>query len=184
MILQGEAAILTAARDRLRLGIDDGGAGYSDRECDVELDEMVPAIAGKRYVAVMPGGFTPGDLHNRSGGVFDLIYSISVLVVCRINYAPRDKTRDVFLGNLANLSGECDRIIEALDFNYETNDIANGLIKTAGGADVSFIKPLVFSGLSAKPVKADADLFGGSDNSKAGMMRTIFFTGARLITNR
>lgn len=184
MILQGEAAILMAARDRLRGSIQNGGAGYDERECDVELDEQVPAINGKRYMAVMPGGFSPGQYHNKSAGVFDLVYSLSVLVVLRINFAPRDKTRDIFLGNLGSFAIECDRCIETLDFKYETNMLANGTMLANGGTGVEYVEPLKFSGIITKPEVATSELFGGDGSARQGIKRTIFFTGARLVTPR
>lgn len=189
MILQSETSLLLAVLKVLRLPLEKSGAGFSALECDIEADEMSPATVGDLYVPVIPGGFRPGPRHNTSGGVFDFIFAVTVLVIKRTGNVPRDRTREVLIGgyanNLCSLNDDCDRVINAIDFDlgYTVNNIANGIITERTGSSEGFIEPLKFKGIDAKPRIANAELFGGT-GTKAGLVRGIYFDGARRIVTR
>lgn len=180
-IKYAETALLLAGRTLLRRPLNNGGAGFSDKECQIEADEMAPAVVGDLYVVLMPGGFRPGPRHNTSGGVYDLIYGLDVLVARRTGNVPRDR----YLATLEALNAEVDRVITALDFDATNQllQVANRLIREKTGTQDSFIEPLKFAGVDKRPKPAPGSFFGGT-STKAGIMRGVFFQGARLVTAR
>lgn len=179
----GETALLLAVRNVLRLATDQGGAGFGELQCEIEYDEMAPGTVGDVYLAVMPGGWRPGPRHNSSGGVHDLVYGVDVVVIKRVGNVPRDRMRETFLSNVDSLNVEIDRIVTAIDFKYLVNTVANTLIEEKNGSTEKFIEPLKLSGIDKRPRAAPGELFGGNDTN-AGLLRTVFFHGARRITTR
>lgn len=186
-----ETALMIGARTVLRMPLNERGGGFDPKQCEIEADEMAPATVGDLYVVVMPGGYRPGPRHNTSGGVWDLIYGIDVLVIKRVSHVPRDRTRNVmigsgYLGNLDSLNEEVDRVINALDFDltYLVNRTANGLIEKETGSTQGFVEPLKFTGVDKRPKPATPELFGGTGQGKAGLVRGVYFHGARRITTR
>ena len=180
-----EKSLLTAVRNRLRLAVLAGGAGYADNECEVEFDELAPATVGHVYVAVMPGGWAPGPRHKTCGGINDLVYGVDVLVVKRVTHIPRDRKRDVFLNNLDALTEEIDKIYSAIDFSYPLLNAANALILAATGSSEGFMEPLNFAGVDKRPREVNPELFNDvPGKTKAGMARTIMFHGARRMTHK
>lgn len=184
-----EKALLLATRNRLRMPLNQafpsqGGAGFSDDECQVEFDHMAPATIGKRYIAVMPGGWRPGPCHNTSGGVNDLVYGVDVLVVVRVGNVARDRLRDTFLNNVGALDEQIDKLFPVIDFNESLRNDANTIIQAEGGSTEPFIENLRFTGTDARPRLADAELFAGTTGQAAGLMRVIHFHGARRITTK
>lgn len=175
-----ETALLLAVRDRL---ID--AAGYSDKSCAVEYDEQLPAIAGDLYVAVMPGGWTPGPRHRTSGGVNDLLYSVDVSVLIRIRAVPRDRRRDVFAMNLDALNERIDEIWPLIDFDYTTINAASTMITERNESEEGFCEPLQFSSVDRRPRLVAGDVYA-ADSSQAhvALARSINFNGARRITTK
>jgi|GEM_PF-3502595 hypothetical protein len=184
-----EKALLLATRNRLRMPINmafpsQGGAGFTDDECNVEFDEMTPATVGHRYAAVMPGGWRPGPRHNTSGGVNDLVYGVDVLVVIRVGNVARDRLRDTFLTNVGALDEQLDKVFPPIDFNEGLRNEANAIIQAETGSAEGFIENLRFMGTDAKPRLAPAELFAGSNDATSGLMRVLHFHGARRITTK
>jgi hypothetical protein len=174
-----EKYLLIAARNALRSAL-----GLRDDQCTVELDELaIPATAGDKYVAVAPFGVQRGPNHNASGGVRDLLYGISVIVVIRLGKVPRDRRRDAFLDNLGGLSELVDSALTAVDWSYEINQAANARILEETGVEQGFIEPLRFVGMDSRPQIVGAEIFGAEpETGVAGMKRAVHFSGARRIT--
>lgn len=178
-----EKHLLIAVRDRLR-----AVCKYDKTECEIELDEMAMPTVGKLYVAVMPGGCRPGNVHAKSGGVRDLLWSANVMVVKRIREVPRDRLRNTFLLNLGSLDEEIDKIVEAVDWSYEIIAAASTELEAEDPANQGFVEPLKFVGLDEKPQLASPDLFAGAQPTvkggmvTCGMKRIIRFGGARRVT--
>ncbi|MCI0333549.1 MAG: hypothetical protein L0228_10040 [Planctomycetes bacterium] len=176
-----EKSLLIAVREKLRLPTDQGGAGYAETECDVEPDQDVPATSGQVYVAVMPGGWQPGERHAKSGGVRDMVYSLSVMVARRIGNVPRDRRTDVFMNNLASIDADVERIIKALDWQQSVVNAASGILQQLSGSSQPFIHPLV-AGQVGPPALVGAEVFSAAAGVQpAGMKRVIPFGNARLI---
>lgn len=174
-----EKFLMIAVRDRLRTEWP-----YKPGECDVDLDEDTPATIGQLYVGVLPGGWQPARWHNTCGGVNDLLYGVKVMVIRRISNVPKDRRVDVFLRDFGNLADEMDRIYQSIDFNYLVNDRANELITAETGSTEGFVEPLKFVSIEERPRVAPAEIFGGSRDPAAGLMRTISFFGARRLTHK
>jgi hypothetical protein len=172
-----EKALLLAARDQLR-----SVGGYKEHECDIELDDMAPAIVGETYVLVTTGGITPGKYQNTAGTVADLLYAVDVTVVKRAKHVPRDRQRNVFLDNLSGFDAEFAKVFSALDWSYAVNAAANELLLQEAAVEERFVEPLRFASMDRKPRPANPDFFAASGNQAAGLMRTISFGGARRIT--
>lgn len=172
-----EKNLLVAVRNALRTD-----HKWSERECEIELDEMAPATVGDLYVAVLPGGWRPGPRHNTSGGVNDLVYGVDVLVVKRVRSQPRDRMRDVFLHNLDSLDRQLDDVHESIDWSYEVMNAANELIAAETGSAYGFSEPLRFAAMEKRPRPAPAELFGSAQTTPAGLMRAISFGGARRLS--
>lgn len=176
-----ERALLLAVRDALR---GDSPKPYTLDQCNVEFDEMAPATVGQLYVAVMPGGWRPGPHHNSCGGINDLMYGVDVLVIKRIGNVPRDRLRDTFLANLSSLDAEIDKIYPLIDFNYDVLAAANQTIAEETGSTEGFYEPLKFAGVDKRPRVAPSELFNGREDTRSGLIRTIFFHSARRTTHK
>jgi hypothetical protein len=179
-IATAEKNLLIATRNQLRTEL-----SLEDNQCNVELDEA-PATVGKFYYLVMPGGVSPGPTHNTSGGVFDLLYGVDVRVIVRATEVPRDRKRDVFIGNLGALADKLDAAIGVIDFRYELLSAANALIEAEvvpPAGEVQFVEPLKLASMDPKPIPVGGEMFGASGEG-AGIMRTLRFHGARRITYR
>jgi hypothetical protein len=176
-----EKHLLVAVRKTIRSECE-----YTDQQCEIELDELAPATVGQLYVPVVPGGCRPGRVQNTSGGVRDLIWSVNVLVIKRIRNVPRDRLRSVFFENISCLDDEIDKIVEAVDWNYDVIEAATAAL-AAEGETMGFVEPLRFVGLDDRPRLANPELFAGASqnagNVACGMVRTIRFSGARRITH-
>ena len=175
-----EKHLLLAVRDKIR-----SECGYADKECAIELDEMAPATVGQVYIAVTPGGCRTGPRQMTCGGVHDLIWSANAIVIKRIRNVPRDRLRDTFLENIESLDEEIDKIIEAVDWQYDVINAATASL-AENGLEPGFVEPLKFIGLDDKPRLANPDLFAGATQNAGsvpcGMVRAIRFGGARRIT--
>lgn len=183
-MIDAETALLVAVRDRLRteLTLDAG-------ECDVELDDEVPAIAGDRYVAVVPGGMVPGPRHNTSGGVWDMRLACRVTVFHRMRDVPRDRRRSVFLQRVSGINAELSGIISQVDFSYALLNAATVLLE--GQADGGkFFEPLKFAMTDERPVPVFRDAFDAAGNTVTGadpvvaIKRGVRFAGARFLKTR
>ncbi len=108
-----EAALLQACQDKLiadlQLNID---------QCQVVLDGELPATAPTLFVAVSPGGISPGPRHRSSGGAIDILVSVKVTVYRRIAEQPRDRRRSMFVQMLAGIAPTCELVARALDNDY------------------------------------------------------------------
>lgn len=183
-MIEAETSLLEAVRNRLR-----SECSYRDAECDVELDDQVPAIAGDRYVAVVPMGMRQGPRHNSSGGAFDLLLGCRVTVFLRMADVPRDRRRSVFLERTRGINAELGKVMRAIDFSYAVTTAANDLEESLNGSE-GFIEPLRFISMDDKPqpvarepFDAASALTKGSDPILA-IKRGISFHGARFLKVR
>lgn len=171
-----EECLLLAVRDRLRVKL----FGQNENACDIEHDETAHPITGDQYVAVMPGGFQPAFAHSTSGGVAELVFSVRLLLVQRITAVPKDRTRDAFLlrsGSLAALRGD---VFQEIDWRYEVTNAANEAISERCGVSHTFFNhPLVFTSMEEKPSICSAEMFGGKEETRAGLKQVIRFGMAR-----
>lgn len=178
-----EKNLLLAVRNLLRTAVASGGAGYSEDQCNIETDDDAPAIQGPLYVIVGAMGWRPGPRHGTSGGVRDLIYSVSVFVAKRITSVPRDRREQAFVLGSGSLNDEIDKCFQVIDWKYEVVTAANALILKETGSQEGFVHPLVFSGMEARPRILPGEFFGASSESAAGMGRLVRFDGARRLTS-
>lgn len=179
-MLGSEKNLLLAVRNRLR---NDGG--YQDNQCEIEHDEAAQPTTGDTYAVVMPAGFTPGPRHRTSGGIRDLVFAVDVMVIKRISHVPRDRTREMYLGNLSSLAVEIEKIIDLIDFRYEVINDANELLlaDNQAGASYGFYEPLRFAGVERRPRIIGGEMFSETKNvTRVGLARTIAFSGARRTT--
>lgn len=171
-----EAELLQAVRDHLRTT-----CGFASAECEIEHDEIAPAEVGKLYVAVMPNGWTDGPLNNSSGGIIDEIYSVAVSVIARLPGTPRDRQRETFLDGLRGINTYIRQIRAAVHKSTALTATANSLM-IAAGATVGLTEMLKFSSVDPKPRVVDSEMFAARAGEKrAGMVRTVYFSGARWI---
>jgi len=175
----GETALLRAVRTRLQAALT--GSAY---EVNIEIDEQGPATAAQKYVAIVPGGFSPGSYHNPSGGIYDFKYAVDVFVVMRITNVPRDRERDAFMFFLESVSSICEAVIVALDYRYDVTDTANVLLAAEQPGTLGFIHPLVLRDIDPKPRVVPAEVFGAGKETRAGMSRRISFGNAHRVVYR
>jgi len=178
-MLTAEKNLLIAVRNAIR-----AAGSFSDAECEIEYDELAPATTGDKYIIVMPAGWRPGPRHQSCGGINDLLYAVDVMVARRISNVPRDRRREQFLWNLQALTAIMDVVFGAVDFQYGLINAANALITTDTTSTEGFIEPLRFTGMDSRPRVVGGDLFGGTDDTAAGLARTIHFGNARRITHK
>ncbi len=118
-----EATLLQAIRDRIVDQLD-----LQDENCQVEMDGMLPDYAPKLFVAVSPGGITPGQRHKSSGGTIDLYISAKITVYNRVTETARDRRRSTFVKLLSGLAPTLERVTRAIEFNYQLLDEARALL--------------------------------------------------------
>lgn len=193
-----EAALLQAVRDKLVTDLT-----LDDRQCQVELDGMLPDHAPATFVAVSPGGVSPGPRHRSSVGAIDLVINVKVTVYRRVTEVARDRRRSVFIQLLTGIAPTLELVARSLDNNYPVLDQAIAVISdaiTAAGATVpeqlsenetgKFIEPFrQFSPeLSARMIYKDpydaAQMAGTPADPIVAMARSITFQGARFMQVR
>lgn len=172
-ILAAEIELLKAVRNHLRTEL-----SYTDQQCNCELDDQVPAIAGDLFVAVCPGGISDGRNH-AGGNVIDQYLSIRVTPIVRIADVPRDRRRNIFIDRLAGINFELDRIIDLVDFSYNVNVLANAEL-----GDTYFLVPFEGMAIDSRPRTVGAEVYDsmkktGSGHNVLGMARSVTFQRAR-----
>jgi hypothetical protein len=177
-MLDGETYILEAVRDTLREEL-----GLKPEQCDCEMDEKVPAIAGDTYLAVIPAGVEPGPYQNTSGGVHDVVHLVQVTVFQRCGSVPRDKNRSVFMDQLSGINAWVNRIIMALDWQIKPMAYANKRLMTFDRDAQPFIERLRFHRVDAKPRMVNSETYGAVAGLQKGstpyvaMVRSVVFRG-------
>lgn len=193
-----EAALLQAVRDKLVTDLT-----LNDQQCQVELDGVLPDYAPATFVAVSPGGVSPGPRHRSSVGATDLMINVKVTVYRRVGEVARDRRRSVFLQLLTGLAPALERVYRSLDNDYavlaQALDVITDAI-TAAGANVpvqlsenetgKFIEPFRQPAidLSARMIYKDpydaAQTAGAPADPIVAIARSITFTGARYMQTR
>jgi len=173
-----ETAMLEAVRDTIRSSL-----SLADHECQIEYDDLAPAIVGDLYVVVLPGGLSDGPAH-RGGHVIDEMMDVDVTVVKRATAKPRDMHREVYLRNLTSLNDWIQKIRDAIDFSYTVNDAANAIILRDAASSEGFVEPLKYAGMDRRPQLVRGEYFAATNEPAAGLKRTVFFRGARRLQSR
>ena len=170
-----ESALLRATRDRIREHAD-----FTDRQVNVELDERAPATAGDLYIIVTFGSVQPGPNHHPAGSVIDWVYGVNVSIVMRAPKKPRDRTRELWVETSASLQTHMDAVMSRVDFQYPLLADANAYILAEESSTFGFVEPLRFAG--AGPIRqAPAEVFAGTGEPAAAVIRTLQFAGARRV---
>jgi hypothetical protein len=182
-LIDEEVAMLLAVAAKLRDSVANGGLGIGEQDCNVEIDEFFRATSGRMYVAVRPGGYSPGESH--SGGSDDLVVSLSVTVAIRVTEIARDRQNRKLTTLLGNLGNAMARVRTAVSWNYGVMNAANALIDPQPEPTKIFREPLRFTGIDTQPRMVSGASWGDvpSENNSA-MARTMFFSGARFISKR
>lgn len=176
-----ELHLLTAVRDRIR-----AHAAYESQHCDVEYDELAPAVAPDLYIIVWPGAGEAGDLHS-GGRTIDDLYAVNVSIALRAPKKPRDRKRDLVIELTKSFYVHEKQVRAQLDFDYTTITNANNQMITDGeatGTCDTFIEPLRYNG-RGNIRNAPAEIFGGTQGEPiAALIRTIRFSRARRLVSR
>ncbi len=170
-----ETALLETLAEKIR-----ETCGYTEQQCQVEYDEVVPATAGEFYICVMPGGWVAGPNNAIGGGVLDEIFAADVSVIARARRVPRDRRRGIFLDNLDGLNQRIRSIItSAAHFSYVLMNSTN--LKITDSSE-KFIEPLKFRSVEPRPREVSPVIWGGTEGKEpGGLARTVRFDGARRI---
>lgn len=180
-MLDGEVFLLEAVRDALRAKLD-----LSEHQCQCEYDELIPAIAGHLYVAVIPGGVQPGPTHQSSSGVIDAIHSVQVTVLRRITTA-RDRYSAAFFEQLHGINRALSDVIAAIDWQMDVLTAANHKLWERDSAAEPFIELLRVSSIDSRATVVNANAIGGSTSGQsststgAAVKRSVLFAGCRRI---
>ncbi len=118
-----EACLLQACRDRIVTDLE-----LDDKQCQVEMDGQLPDYAPKLFVAVSPGGVSPGPRHRSSGGVIDVLIAVKVTVYLRVTEVARDRRRSTFLQLMAGIAPPLEKVARALDNDYPLLDAAKEIL--------------------------------------------------------
>jgi hypothetical protein len=176
-----ETALLTAVREFVRTAL-----GLTETECDIDLDDIVPAIAGTRYAVVTPAGVQSGP-HARTSTAVDRLLSVRVTMFHRISALPRDRRRNVFLEQNSGLYASLQKIVNAIDFNYAVITRANALMELPSGR--GFVEPLRYASVDPKPGVINHDAYDAFNEPTKGahpilgMKRGVTFSLARFMSN-
>lgn len=183
-MIEAETVLLSAVASHLKTEM-----SLSDSQCSVEIDEQnVPAIAGDRYLTVIPAGINKGPRHDKSGGVIDLFVAVKVCVYHRMADVPRDRRRNVFLERTKGLNAELTNVMDAVDYRYEVTNAANTEIAVLGNGE-GFIKPLQFQSIDSRPQAVMRDPYDATPASAKGdpivaIRRGVTFGLARFLMVR
>lgn len=179
-MIDAETCLLIAVRDRLRTRLE-----LRDTECDVELDDQVPAVSGDLYITVTPAGGRAGPRHATSGGAIDVMFGCRVTVFQKMADVPRDRRRSVFLERARGVNKRLDAVMSAIDFSYDVTTAATALL-VAG----QFVEPFKFTGLDDRPQPVVRDAYDAAGAITKGgdpvlaIKRGINFFGARFMKAR
>ena len=177
-MIDGEVYVLEAVRDTIRAKL-----GLSQSECECEFDEQIPAIAGDRYVAIIPAGCDPGPKHNTSSGVHDSLHGVQVLVLNRATSVPRDRRRSIFLERLGGINRLLSDIVKVLDWQLDLLSLTNHLLAVDYPNADHFIEPLRLARIDTKPKMINSDTFAAGPNGYVAMGRSAWFGRCRRIQN-
>ncbi len=136
-MLVAEACLLQAVRDKLITDLE-----LKVEQCEIELDNQVPAITHQDYYAVTAGGIRAGPRHKSSGGVYDVLIAARVTMYRRVAHVARDRRRNVFLDLVKGTGIQLERVIRSLDNNYALIASAQTILQDiidAGGSIASGI---------------------------------------------
>lgn len=109
-----EACLLEAVRNKIRTDLT-----LRPEQCDVELDDQIPAIATNDYYAVTASGIQPGPRHKSSAGTIDVFVNVRVALFRRVPEVARDRRRNVYIDLLKGIAGPLDRVARAIEYRYE-----------------------------------------------------------------
>lgn len=169
-----EIALLTGVRDHLRTALT-----LTAAQCEVEIDELPPAVVGDLYVIVMPGGWDAGPRNSEAGGVLDETYGVEITVVLRAPKYPRDRRRVQMLDSVSGINAKIDAVRAAMHFKSGVMSTVNALITNSSEKFVEWLK---FSSVERKPRVVGGEYFASNANEDAaGLARTVSFIGARRI---
>lgn len=185
-MLVAETCLLTAVRNTIRTGLT-----LDADHCEIELDDQVPAITGKTYVAVTGAGTSPGERHASSGGVHDLRMNVRVTVYKRITEIARDRRRNIFLDLLTGLNKTLDQVIVLIDNNQTLRTAAQTLVQAETGYDTGEF-PETFRAYvpdsSPRPVFKDpydaAQMSAAASDPTVAIARGVTFQRARFMMER
>lgn len=183
MNLIAETAILTAVQNELMSQLD-----LPSSEVDIEIDDMVPSVAGDVYYAISPAGTQPG--RDSSQQIDHDIVSVRVCVFQRITDVARDRRREVmtgsslFRGRLASLNQRLADVTMVIRNNQcLVKKATESMI--AQGCDAQFIKPLTPVSYDSKPSMVTGEVYAAKKTNNGGemwvaMKRGITFGGAEV----
>lgn len=180
-----EQSLLLGVRSRLRLATGSGGAGFADKQCDIEFQQMAAAVAPDIFVCISPAQFEPTGTHGTSGTIRDVLVGCDVTVYVRTAHIARDRQRNPFALGTTTLQDQVDKIFDVVDWKYEVITAANVILAVAPYSSTAvFEEPLKFAGMS-EPQEVDVSgVFAaappsGARTAIAAMARTIRFRNAR-----
>lgn len=178
-----ELALLEAVRDVIRTLIDE--AQRPQFVCNVEIDDqLIPAISGKEYIAVIPATLRNAPRHHAEGTI-DQLVAVNVVVFRRATEVPRDRKRSVFMEAAKGISDRGQAIIDLIDGQYSLIRDAN--LNLDVSSEGQYIHPLMFNGTGpyqsfAAPVYASQGRASG--DPVVGIKRVYQFTDARYMQLR
>jgi hypothetical protein len=171
------AAVLQAVQDRLR----QPDVGFTDNECQCQEDGQPNPNFGKRFVAIHPLAWKPGDIPDGME-ILDEVYDIGVTITLRAPIAPEDvKMKELFLKNLKGFEPLLRKIIIALHKRPELIQQANALLPDFDTRPI--IEYLRWQGNDPAPVPRTGDWIFSTAQSEsiAAWTMTAYFGGARRI---
>lgn len=167
------AALLKACRNLIR----------TDMPLENELCRIMPGPrpapnCGQKFYSVWALDWSPTDNDLNQG--LDEVYSIAITVTYRAPYLPYDDHgEELFIGDVESMENDIRRIIKLFHQSYTLLGIANNLIPHR---TYKLFEPLRFQNADATPSYVSGEWFGasGSNETYAGLVQQVNFTGARI----
>jgi hypothetical protein len=183
-MIVAETCLLLAIRDRLRQVLQ-----LDDSQCDINLEDSIPAIASDRYVSICGAGVTTGERHSSSAGVWDLRIAAKVTIYHRIAEVARDRRRKTYADRLTGLNVDVGLAIETLDFSYSLLTAAQNLLPGTPAAGGNYPEPFREFSVDTNPRPVVQDYDVSPMNSQMGepliaLARSITFRRARYMKER
>ncbi len=142
-MIKVENILLAAARQTI---ID--SLVVAEHECDIEIDDQCPAVAGDKYIAVSADGLSIGDM--KSPEAFDATFGFRIAAYQRVSAIPRDRRRSIYSNLLLDINSRLDAIARLFHFNADFTCAVNVTL-AAGGTEGKFTTPMKLVRIDPKP---------------------------------
>lgn len=157
--------MLRAVRDKIRSSLN-----YQTHQCQIDLDNSTPAIAGQVYVGVSSANWSQ-EYSESLSETFDV--DVAIYLKAQVN--PRSDYEPLW----RDMDKRMREIIVKIHMQHDVRTAANALIPGDDSGIGKFIVPLRFARASRSPELLSGEQLGSKPDQALGMKRVLHFVGAQ-----